>query len=133
MEGPIVAVGAVVRDDGGRLLTVRRGGRPARGRWTLPGGKVEAGEDLGAALRREVAEETGLDVEVGDLVGFVERFAEGTHYVILDFAARVVGGELVAGDDAAAVAWMTRGKLESVATTDGLLDFLDEHGIDLPP
>lgn len=131
--GPILGVGGVVQDDRGRLLVVRRGNAPARGRWTLPGGKVERGERLAEAVRRELSEETGLDVDVGDPVGVTEVVAEDRHYVIVDLWATVVGGELRAGDDAAEVRWMGRGDLEEVATTPGLLDFLDEHGVELAP
>lgn len=130
---PILGVGAIVQDDRGRLLVVRRGNPPSEGRWTLPGGKVERGERLAEAVRREMAEETGLDVEVGGFVGVAEVVAEDRHYVIVDLRAAVVGGELRAGDDAADVRWMGRGDLEEVATTPGLLDFLDEHRVDLAP
>lgn len=131
--GPTLGVGGVVQDDRGRLLVVRRGNAPARGRWTLPGGKVERGERLAEAVRRELSEETGLDVDVGDPVGVTEVVAEDRHYVIVDLRATVIGGELRAGDDAAEVRWMGRGDLEGVATTPGLLDFLDEHGVELAP
>lgn len=130
---PILGVGGVVQDDGGRLLVVRRGNPPARGRWTLPGGKVERGERLADAVRRELSEETGLDVDVGDPVGVTEVVAEDRHYVIVDLWATVIGGELRAGDDAAEVRWMGRRDLEEVATTPGLLDFLDGHGVELAP
>lgn len=130
---PILGVGGIVQDDRGRLLVVRRGNPPAEGRWTLPGGKVERGERLAEAVRRELSEETGLDVDVGALVGVAEVVAEDRHYVIVDLRATVGGGELRAGDDAAEVRWMGRGDLEEVATTPGLLDFLDEHGVDLAP
>lgn len=131
--GPVVGVGAVVLDGAGRLLVVQRGHRPAAGRWTLPGGRVERGERLADAVRREVAEETGLEVEVGAIVGHAEAIAGDDHFVILDFHATVVGGELAAGDDAADARWMTRSQLEAVPTTDGLLAFLDRHGVALAP
>lgn len=93
---PQVAVGAVCVHDG-RLLVIERAHDPGAGRWSLPGGRVEAGEALADALAREVSEETGLAVDVGALCGIAERIGDGYHFVILDFwvepaAARAVHG-----------------------------------------
>lgn len=126
---PTVCVGAVVLDDEGRLLVVQRGRAPSAGCWTVPGGRVEHGERAEQAVVREVAEETGLQVEVTGFVGFVEVMDDAHHAVILDFAATVMGGALAAGDDAADVAWVTRADLEARPTTQGLFDFLDGHGV----
>ncbi len=109
----VAAVGAIaVRD--GRLLLIRRGHAPSRGRWSLPGGRVESGETPQQALVREVAEETGLVVQVGELVGEVVRDgSSGVTYRIQDFLVTATGGVPVAGDDAAEVAWVA---IEDVAT-----------------
>src|SRR5262249_51162472 len=104
-DRPIVAVGAIVFDSAGRVLLGGRGRPPAQGRWSVPGGAVEAGETLAEACAREVREETGLEVEVGSLCEVVERVTRDPdgrvrfHYVILDYAARVSGGTLRAGSD----------------------------------
>lgn len=102
----IRCVGAIVHDAAGRLLLVRRVNEPGRGRWSLPGGRVEPGETDGSAVARELLEETGLEVRAGSLVGSVQRAAPGGVFVIYDYAATVVGGRLRAGDDASAAAWV---------------------------
>jgi 8-oxo-dGTP diphosphatase len=130
---PIVGAGAVVQDADGRLLVVRRGRSPAKGRWSLPGGRVEPGERAADAAVREVHEETGLDVEVVSFLGFSEVIADDHHIVILDFLAAMQGGDLRSGDDADAVEWVGRAALAERPTTDGLLAFLDAHGVQLAP
>jgi len=127
---PVVAVGAVVVADDA-LLLVRRGTPPQEGRWTIPGGRVEWGETLAAALEREVAEETGLAVRCGDLVGWAERIGPDHHFVILDFRATVSHRteEPTAGGDAAAAAWVRRGQVAALDLVDGLVEFLRRHGV----
>jgi 8-oxo-dGTP diphosphatase len=128
MSRPEVAVGAVVVDDGS-LLLVRRGRGPAAGEWSVPGGRVERGETLAEAVVREVAEETGLEVVCGPLLGWVERIGDDHHHVILDFEATLLGGALVAGDDAAEAAWVPAGEVTDLRLVDGLAEFLADHGI----
>ena len=123
-------VGAVVHDAGGRLLVIRRGRPPGERRWSLPGGRVEPGESDAEALVRELAEETGLRVEPGSLVGRVERPGPGgVTYDILDYAAIVTGGLLTPGDDASDARWVTPAELRGLPTTDGLLDALTGWGV----
>lgn len=133
-ERPIPGVGVAVVADG-RLLLVKRGREPGRGLWAVPGGKVEAGEELTATARREVAEETGLEVVVEDVVWVGESIGPGDppawHYVLIDFVGRVVGGEAVAADDADEVGWFTEEearRLPLTPTMPGLLDKLVEAG-----
>lgn len=125
---PEVAVGGVVVRDG-RLLLVRRGRGVAVGSWSLPGGRVEGGETLRAALEREVREETGLAVRCGDLCGVAERIRDGHHFVILDYWATVGDGEATAGDDADEVRWAARHELETLDLVEGLDGFLARHGV----
>lgn len=126
---PTVAVGAVIQDDHGRLLAVQRGHPPAEGRWTLPGGRVEPGETLEEAVAREVAEETSLTIAVGSLVGVTEFRNDAVHYVILDYQAEITAGTPSPRSDVTDVRWMTRQELTEAGPTDGLLDFLDRHGV----
>jgi mutator protein MutT len=107
---PLVGVGAVVIHEG-RVLLVRRGKEPLKGRWTVPGGTVELGETLEEALVREIREETGLAVEPRGLLTVFDRIErEGDdvryHYVIVDFLCAYRAGELRAGSDAEAAAFV---------------------------
>ncbi|MEU6643694.1 NUDIX domain-containing protein [Saccharomonospora sp. NPDC046836] len=122
-------VGGVVHDNAGRLLLIQRAHEPSRGRWSLPGGRVEPDETDSAAVVRELREETGLDVVPGQLVGSVVR----EPYVIYDYACSVRGGRLVAGDDAAAARWVDRAQFAELdragELTDGLADTLRDWGV----
>ena len=113
-----MGVGGVVTRDG-RALIIRRGHEPRKGEWSLPGGLVELGERLTDAARREIAEETGLDVEVGPMVETFDRVHRDPggrvrfHFVIIDYLCVARSGAAVAGSDAEAVAWVTSEELEA--------------------
>ncbi|WP_344237104.1 NUDIX hydrolase [Kribbella hippodromi] len=120
-------VGALVYDEQHRLLVVKRANEPGRGLWSIPGGRVEPGEDDPSAVAREVAEETGLTVEVGELVGEVERpGARGQLYVIRDYEATAVGGRLTAGDDASDARFVTRSEFLTMSTATLLVSTLTQ-------
>jgi len=122
---PVRCVGGVLHDGAGRLLLVLRARAPAAGTWSLPGGRVEPGERDAEAVRRELWEETRLEVEVGALVGRVEREGPaGAGYDIYDYACTLTGGNLAAGDDAADARWVTRAELAALRCSPGLVETL---------
>jgi 8-oxo-dGTP diphosphatase len=136
----IPCVGAIIRDDQGRLLLVKRGHEPGLGLWSVPGGRIEAGESDAEALVRELREETGLIVKPGRLIGSVRRPAaddrepggrelSGRELDIRDYAATVIGGSLAAGDDAADAAWVSVARLNDLPLTEGLLEALTTWGV----
>lgn len=102
---PIVGVGAVIIQ-GDEVLLIKRAKAPSKGDWSLPGGAIEIGETAKAALVREVKEETGLDVSIGDVidaVDFINTMPDGHHqfhYILIDYLAFPTGGTLQAGSDA---------------------------------
>jgi 8-oxo-dGTP diphosphatase len=120
-ERPIVGVGAVIIHQG-RVLLIKRGRPPLLGEWSLPGGVVEVGETLRAAVEREALEETGLVVKAGEVLEVLDRIirdGDGAasrvqyHYVLVDFLCVVQGGEVRAAGDAAAAEWAHQDELEN--------------------
>ncbi len=107
---PIVGVGAVVLDQAGRVVLIRRRFEPLAGQWSLPGGTLEVGETLEAGVAREILEETALTVSVGpvievfDRIMFDEERRVRYHFVLVDYLCRSIGGDLRAGSDVDAAA-----------------------------
>ncbi len=110
-ERPFVGVGAVVLR-GEEVLLIRRGAPPGRGLWSFPGGAVNAGESLAEAVRREVREECGVTIEVGPVIGVFDAIYHNSggrpeyHYVLVDFLASYVAGEIAPASDVTAAAWV---------------------------
>jgi 8-oxo-dGTP diphosphatase len=126
----IPCVGAIVRDEAGRLLLIQRGHDPDAGLWSLPGGRIEPGETDEQALVREMREETGLTVRPGPLVGAVSRPGPGGSVLdIRDYAATVTEGALIAGDDAADARWVAPADLPGLPLTEGLAAILASWGV----
>ena len=143
----IPCVGAIIIDELGRLLLIKRGHEPGAGLWSIPGGRVEPGESDTQALVRELREETGLTVKPGALAGTVRRRYGSGVLLIRDYLATVVDGSpvageplvaggsgvagrsLVAGDDAAEARWVDVGELDQLPLTEGLLDALRSWGV----
>ncbi|HVX98944.1 MAG TPA: NUDIX hydrolase [Pseudorhodoplanes sp.] len=126
---PFLAVSAAILREG-KLLIVRRGKTPSQGLFTLPGGVVEPGERLADAAAREVREETGLTVEPFRLLGYREAIARDgagrveRHYVILPFAARLLGGELRLNEELSEARWIGPSGLAGLDTTEGLAEIV---------
>jgi 8-oxo-dGTP diphosphatase len=131
-EPPLVAcVGAVVQDPTGRLLLIRRGHDPHAGLWSLPGGRVEPGESLEEAVRREVREETGLLVRPGAVVGQVRIPGAGVVYDVVDLACTIdpPDQQPVAGDDASDVVLADAATLGRLPCTPLLVETLRGWGV----
>ncbi len=113
---PICGVGAFVRK-GDAILLIRRGKPPRLNEWSIPGGAVESGETWREAARREVREECGIEIAIGDVldaINIVERDPDGRvryDYAIVDFMATYLRGDLRASSDAADVRWITQDEL----------------------
>ena len=129
-DSVIPCVGAIVTDEQGRLLMIKRGHEPGAGLWSIPGGRIEPGETDAEALVREMLEETGLTVQVGRLLGTVQRPGlDGAILDVRDYAATVTGGTLAAGDDAADARWVRADDLNAIPLTEGLAEILTSWGV----
>jgi 8-oxo-dGTP diphosphatase len=123
---PQLAVSAAIFRDH-RILLVRRAKSPARGLYSLPGGRVEFGETLHTALYREVDEETALRIDIAGLAGWrevVPGVGGGGHYLIMSFAARWIAGEPMLNDEHDDFRWLAPEALDDLRVTDGLPEII---------
>jgi len=130
-EHPLVGVGAVIVE-GDRVVLVRRAAQPMAGEWSIPGGLLELGETMRLGAEREAREETGLQVEAGEVLGVLDRIlpdASGKlrfHYVLIDFLCRRIAGELRAGGDAAEARWVRESELQSLGVAEAAVKVIRE-------
>ena len=128
----MIGVGAIIIQNG-KILIVRRGSEPGKGKWSVPGGLVELGETVEQTVVREVKEECGLDVEVDELIDVVDSmtFDENGklkyHFVILDFFVKIKGGELRPGNDAKGALWVPLEEVEKYDLTKTFREFLKRN------
>ncbi|MGA2370394.1 MAG: NUDIX hydrolase [Candidatus Korobacteraceae bacterium] len=124
-EHPIIGVGAVIVE-GGRVLLVRRDTEPLRGEWSVPGGMLELGEKLRDGVRREALEETGVEVEAGEVLDvFDSIFTDALgktqyHYVLIDYLCSPISGEAHAGSDVSDVRWVSTDALPAMGLRDSI-------------
>jgi len=122
-DRPLIGVGAIIVENN-RVVVVRRAHEPLKGQWSVPGGVLELGETLHSGAAREALEETGLVVEVGEVLEVFDRIMRDGygrvqfHYVLIDFLCRRVSGELRAGEDASEVRWVTAEELKNFPIAD---------------
>jgi 8-oxo-dGTP diphosphatase len=124
---PTLGVSGIVFNNQKQILLIRRNQPPAMGLWSIPGGKLEAGESLIEACRREIKEETGLDAEVKNIVAVVERHIEGFHYVIIDYLAQLVAEEYsqpIAQSDVSEARWVSLEHLGDYDLVEGLAEII---------
>ena len=130
-DHPLVGVGAIIIE-GDRVLLGKRANPPIQGQWSIPGGMLEVGELVRDAAVREAREETGLIVELGELLGVYDRVLYDPagrvqyHYVLIDFLCRPVGGELRASSDAAEVRWFTQEELPALNLAEDTQEVIHE-------
>ncbi len=129
---PLVGAGACILREG-KLLLIRRGAEPGKGRWSIPGGLVELGENVGDAMVREVKEEVGLDVKAVKLVDVFDSLTLDDlgrvqyHFVVVNFLVRLVGGRLHTADDVTESKWVPLDEVEKYELTRSFRTFFEKH------
>ena len=130
-EHPLVGVGAIVVENG-KILLVKRAFDPGAGKWSVPGGLVELGEKLSEACIREAEEETGLKVQVLELINVFDMVDKDDsskvkyHYVLVEFLVRPVGGDFRPNAEVTELRWFTREEIKSLDMTRTARKAIDE-------
>jgi mutator protein MutT len=127
LPAPTLGVSGIVFNNQQQVLLIKRNQPPAKGFWSIPGGKLEAGESLAEACHREIKEETGLDTDVKHIVAVVERRIEGFHYVIIDYLALLVDEENsqpIAQSDVSEAKWVSMEHLSDYDLVAGLAEII---------
>jgi len=133
-DKPMVGVGVLIQD-GDRYLLIKRAAEPDAGLWSVPGGMVELGERAKEAAEREALEETGLEVEIVEVLGVVDKIVEGDgnrikfHFVIVDYLANPVGGSLEASSDALDAKWVKPADFREYEMSPTLVVLLERIGL----
>ncbi|WP_053959054.1 NUDIX hydrolase [Sulfobacillus thermosulfidooxidans] len=129
-KNPKIGVAAVIKNAQGELLAIRRGHEPEQGRWALPGGHLEWGETLVEAVQREVHEEVGIDVYPERLLYVAEIRLPEAHFVVLDFAARIIGSDHVRSQsDALEAQWINLAYLDQIEWAQGMKSFFQDDTV----
>jgi 8-oxo-dGTP diphosphatase len=129
---PVVGVGAIIICDG-KLLLEKRKNEPGRGKWSIPGGLVELGENVEQTVMREVKEETGLEVENPEHIDVVDNIIRDEngeikyHFVIIDYFVKLKGGKLEAGSDAGELRWVALNEVEKYDLTKNFKVFIQRN------
>ncbi len=129
-DTPLIGVGAIIVDRE-RVILVKRGHEPLAGSWSIPGGVLEIGETLRQAAVREASEETGLTVEVGELLGVFDRILPDSdqrtryHYVLIDFLCRRIAGDIHAAGDAVEARWFTRREVAQLSLAEDTAEVIE--------
>lgn len=134
---PMVGVGVIVFDEDSKILLVQRGQEPSKGLWALPGGLVEVGEELKTAVKREVKEECDLDVEVGEVVSVVDLILKDEnkkvkyHYILIDYDAKYIAGDLTPKSDVKNANWFTQQEIKQLDVPEVTRQVIDKAFKDL--